>query len=207
MPLAARVLGALEEEAPGLVWVGERVWAYPVAMAQTLGRAGLARSVLVRSQALERGGRGARGGRRGDGERLWAMDVALRSGAVVIGDGSGLDVWATRRLQLAAEASGGVCFLARPAWERGVLSSAATRWAVSWAKGGEEAKTSKTRRWTVENLRCKGVQPAVHATRAWTWECDHEARALRVVADVFDRPGEAALGPARPREPWARRVG
>ncbi|MCC6678291.1 MAG: hypothetical protein IT436_14225 [Phycisphaerales bacterium] len=128
-----------------------------------------------------------RAGRPGD--RLWATDLALRSraAAAVIADGSGFDLGATRRLQLAAEAGDGMCLLARPPWERCELSAAATRWLVSRA-----ACSSTDRRWTVELLRCKGMRPA--AQSEWVVEQDHATGALRVVADVLDRPGEAGVG-------------
>lgn len=177
-----------------VVWVGETVWPYPGALKQTEGGAGgeianehanehanlrLERCLFVRAPRAA--------------DRLWATDLALRSraAAAVIADARGFDLAATRRLQLAAEAGGGVCLLARPAWERSVLTAAGTRWMVSWAP----SPTMK-RRWTVELLRCKGMRPTSRAACAWTLERDDAAGAVRVVADVLDRPREATPGRA-----------
>ncbi len=159
-----------------LVWVGQAVWPYPAPLAQ----AGNPRRGLSLDGCLF-----VRASRPAD--RLWATDLALRSrtAAAVIADGFGFDLAATRRLQLAAEASGGLCLLARPPCERCALSAAATRWLVSCVPS-----PSMNRRWNVELLRCKGMQPAPHAQRAWVLERDHATRALRVAADVFDRSPE-----------------
>lgn len=124
-------------------------------------------------------------------QRLWAIDLALRSRAAtaVVADGTGLDLAATRRLQLAAEASGAICLLARPPWEHAALSASATRWLIRSA-----VSPSHSRRWTVSLLRCKGTQPAPEATRLWTLERDHATRTFALVPDVRERSGEAAPG-------------
>ncbi|MBL8885511.1 MAG: hypothetical protein JNK16_02525 [Phycisphaerales bacterium] len=118
-------------------------------------------------------------------QRLWATDLALRSRAAiaVIADASGFDLSATRRLQLAAEASGVLCLLTRPAHEQSVLSASTTRWLVRTCPS-----PTHTRRWTVALLRCKGVQPAPKAPRLWTLERDHATRAFAVVPNLRDRP-------------------
>ncbi|MGQ0626696.1 MAG: hypothetical protein ACT4PL_01190 [Phycisphaerales bacterium] len=90
-----------------------------------------------------------------DDDRLYAIDLALRSPAVriVIADGAGLDLAATRRLQLAARPAphGSLALLARPARERVTLSAATTRWAV------EPAPSTHPRPgWRVRLLRMKG---------------------------------------------------
>jgi hypothetical protein len=169
------------------VWVGEAVWPYAGSVknhAQGAG-GGNAPGVRLERCLFVRAPRGA--------DRLWATDLALRSraAAVVIADGRGFDLAATRRLQLAAEAGGAVCLLARPPWERSVLTAAGTRWLVSWAP----SPTMK-RRWTVELLRCKGMRPTPRAVGAWTLERDDAAGAVRLVADVLDRPREATPGRA-----------
>jgi hypothetical protein len=130
-------------------------------------------------------------------DRLWAADLALRSGvtSVVIVDGSGFDMADTRRLQLAAESRGGVCLLARPSWEASHLSAASTRWLVRAVHS-----PIATRRWSVELLRCKmhGFTAGGAAIgRSWIMESDHATGTLRVVADVCDRLGEAANAPSR----------
>ncbi|HYF15377.1 MAG TPA: hypothetical protein VD971_09935 [Phycisphaerales bacterium] len=164
-----------------VVWVGRSVHPYAV----VLGQRGLeactllARSLFVHAQHAS--------------ERLWAADLSLRSRvAAVIADGRAFDLRATRRLQLAAEAGGSMCLLARPPWEAGVLSAAATRWMVSFLRS-----PTMTRRWSVELLRCKGMQPDDRARRARVLELDRATRALRVAPDVLDGLGETATRPPR----------
>ncbi|MGH7242133.1 MAG: ImuA family protein [Phycisphaerales bacterium] len=124
--------------------------------------------------------------------RLWATDLALRSRAAiaVIADATGFDLGATRRLQLAAEASGVLCLLTRPAYEQSVLSASTTRWLVRTCPSPASSPICSpipARRWTVSLLRCKGVQPAPGAPRLWTLERDHATRAFSVVPDLRDR--------------------
>lgn len=164
---------------PGRVaWVGRAVWPYPAAL---LGPADRGRRLSEERSLFVRAPRSS--------ERLWATEVVLRSSAasVVVADGSGLDLAATRRLQLAAEAGLSVCLLARPGVEVSELSASATRWLVSRA-----VSAGASRRWTVELLRCKGVQPAARARSVWVLEQDRATRAVRVAADVLDRSRETA---------------
>jgi hypothetical protein len=127
------------EGSPGcVVWIGRRCWPYP----HVLNGAGLRRSIFVDPP---------------DGaSRLWTIDLAARCPGVaaVVADGSGLDMAATRRLQLASEAGSALVLCARPPNEVDHLSAAATRWLVRCAPA-----TDKAPRWIVELLRCKGVQP------------------------------------------------
>lgn len=169
-----------------LVWVGEAVWPFPATLADDAAAPFLSRSIFVRAAC--------------PGARLWATDLALRSAgaAAVIADGSRFDLSATRRLQLAAEAGGGLCFLARPPWERAELSAAATRWRVRFAPPVPAAYPfihTPTRRWTVELLRCKGVQPTAASSRCWILEHDRATRHGLVVAELLDRPGETTAAP------------
>lgn len=181
----ARQAAGIGRGGGGLVlWVGEAVWPFPAALVDHAADPLLSRSIFVRAACA--------------GERLWAADLALRSSAAaaVIADGSRLDLSATRRLQLAAEAGGGICFLARPPWERSELSAAATRWSIRVAPT-DPRSSHHTRRWTVELLRCKGVQPTAAALRCWTLEHDRATRHGLVVSELLDRPGEAAPLPRR----------
>ena len=190
-----------------VVWIGRRVWPHaPMLLREgergddsggEHGQALLRQSVFidppVRGGGRSRtsGGRGTSKGTSGGGGdlRVWAMDLALRSPAVsvVIADGSGLSMAATRRLQLAAEAGHGLALLARPANDLTELSAAATRWRVC-----REPASHQRPRWTVELLRCKGVQPA-----RWSVEWDRATWTVVIPADVADRSGptkEAADG-------------
>jgi hypothetical protein len=146
--------------------------------------------------------------------RLWAIDVALRSPAVamVIADGSRVDMAASRRLQLAAEASVAMALLARPAHELECLSAAATRWLVRPQPHIALHVTSARPRWSVELLRCKGVRPVgvsphapssvgtsahvlPHALQRWALEWDYATGSVAELTDVADRSASPARAP------------
>ncbi len=104
-------------------------------------------------------------------DRIWAIDQTLRCGAaaVVIANGAGADMAASRRWQLAA-AAGGVCgLLARPPWEINTPCLAITRWQV------QPAPTSTSHpQWNVRLLRCKPPMPPIAPDTQWTaqWRYD-----------------------------------
>lgn len=169
-------------------WIGRGCWPYPHALATrenalagASGKAGrgglLARSVFVDGAGIR--------------ERVWAAELAARSGAaaVVIADGTGLRMADSRRLQLAAESCKAVVLLARPETERGELSAARSRWLVepSLAAGTD---SSFDQQWTVTLLRCKGVQPTVGSARRWTVRREH---ATGIVCDWQACGGDLAL--------------
>lgn len=151
-----------------VLWIGRRVWPYPRAMVRDFEvreRAELAAAPLTLELELDRAARS-------DGadlllarsllvdpsrpaSRLWAIETALRCPSVgaVVADGSGLDMAATRRLQLAAEGGRSIGLIARPAREAGALSAAATRWRVGRPQPREDAAGP---RWVLELSRCKG---------------------------------------------------
>ena len=162
--LAWRALEGGPEGGGQVLWIGRRVFPYPRALVRDCELrfdAGESALELVRLGSGERPADPARLFERSlhvdvsEGPaRLWALDVALRCPAVtaVVGDASGFDMAATRRLQLAAEAVGGIAFLARPARERRALSAAATRWHLRRrpASAGRPC-------WSLELLRRKSV--------------------------------------------------
>lgn len=151
------------------VWIGPAIWPYPVAL-HAQDPALLANSLFLRVCNAP--------------QRLSTAVTVLqsRAAAVVVADGSGFDLTATRRLQLAAETGSAICLLARPPWERGELSAARTRWLIRPRPAPPDAQ-----RWTVELLRCKGVQPTdPEACRLWTLERRHATRDVVVAADVGD---------------------
>lgn len=101
--------------------------------------------------------------------RVWAADAALRcpSIAAVVLEGKGLRVPAGRRLQLAAEAEGGVAFVARAADEAREVSAATTRWRVRRAAPTSEVEGDERPRWELELLRVRaGSSAPSEVTRA-----------------------------------------
>ena len=91
-------------------------------------------------------------------EALWAMEEALRCpalGAAVLmaGSGQGLDLTATRRLHLAAEAGGVFGLLLRPDGAAGA-SAARTRWHIA------PLASDAAPRWRLTLLRQRGGAPA-----------------------------------------------
>lgn len=137
---------------------------------------------------------------------LWAADLALRSRATacVVVDGSSFDAAATRRLQLAAESTGALCLLARPAGDLAELSTAATRWLIEPAPSPHHSCA----RWTVRLLRCKGLRPTTHLN-AWTVDIPHAPRDGRVSSLLRDGPAgpvAATLDGVRAEGRSARRV-
>lgn len=169
---------------PFLLWIGRQCWPYGRALVR--GRHAEDRTLLEQSIFVDAPDIGA---------RLWAIDLALRCPAVgvVVADGRGLDMAATRRLALAAEAGGGLALLLRPAWEARQLSAAATRWRVRPARSA-----AATQRWDIQLLRCKGLRAGAPAAGACVCvEADGATGAMRVLAEVGQRSGEAAAAPAR----------
>jgi len=92
---------------------------------------------------------------------LWAMEEGLRTPglAAVVGDGIAPDFTATRRLQLAAEATNIPAFILLPprVLQQSALPSAAlTRWDI---KTTCLAETKGSTRWQADLLRCRGGVP------------------------------------------------
>jgi hypothetical protein len=173
-----------------LVWIGERCRPYPPATARWLGAAAASRCVFVRAGSVD--------------ERVWAMDLALRSEAVaaVIADAHGVRMPESRRLQLAAagtreSGTRPIALLVRPAQEQSELSAARTRWLVS-------PRVSESVSWTLELLRCKGVRPIGEEARQWAVQMNHETGDVRVVAAARDSGTEAARAAERA---LVRRIG
>jgi len=161
-----------------VVWIGENAWPY----ARAIIRDASDRALFQRSLFLLP---------RDYGERVWAMELALRSPGVacVVADASGLDRVALRRLQLSAEAGDALGLLARPGSEATTLSSAVTRWKVTPCAC--DLQDGVTQRWNVHLLRCKGVQPTT-GPREWTIERNHATGAFCLPPPVAHRPPQEA---------------
>ena len=111
---------------------------------------------------------------------LWALEEALRCGAlsVALAEGVSPDLTASRRLQLAAEASGVTALLVShgPAPAR---SASLTRWRVAAAPSPSGVHLP---RWQVELLRCRGGRPG-----SWMLEWENAALGFTVVPALAGR--------------------
>lgn len=167
------------------VWIGRRCFPYPNVLVRENGqdRRLLDRSIFVAP-------RDASG-------RLWAIDLALRSPAVgvVVADGSEFNMAASRRVQLVARDKGRLALLVRPAWERQKPSSAHSRWLLrrQLASGGDVTLRVNPR-WSVELLRCKGVQPE-RGPSVWALEWDRATSTVSVSAAMANQAGDAKREP------------
>ncbi|WBV44818.1 ImuA family protein [Pseudoroseomonas cervicalis] len=121
---------------------------------------------------------------------LWALEEALRSPALAgaLLQIPSLPMLAARRLQLAAEAGGGIGLLLRDAAEAdpdspapGGAANALTRWHIASEPGGG------TPCWRLRLLRCRGGRPAA-------WRVAAGPEGLRVTQAAPDLP--APLPPA-----------
>jgi hypothetical protein len=110
--------------------------------------------------------------------------------AVVLADGQGLDMAASRRLQLTAETAGAIALLARLPAERRQLSAAATRWLV------KPMVTSDTQPcWQLQRIRCKP------AAGAWRLEADPFAPTKPRASTQYPGPADGA-GPGHWMVQW-----
>jgi protein ImuA len=126
-------------------------------------------------------------------EMLWAMEEGLRSPALaaVIGEPEELSLPASRRLLLAAEASGVTGFALRrwrdgdrAAAQRLAPNAAQTRWRITALPGDVAAGEPGIgrARWQVELWRCRGGAPA-----SWVVEACDATGHVSLVAALADR--------------------
>jgi len=149
---AAALLGRLAAGGGRVVWLSRRRDLYPPGLAEL----GLAPGPLI-VVAVRR-----------DRDALWAMEEALRCRrlAAVLGEVEELDLVASRRLQLAAEALGVTGLLLRPPAPPPAASAAVTRWRLAPAPGGPAASGPGVPglgapRWRAELTRCRGGRPGL----------------------------------------------
>lgn len=125
---------------------------------------------------------------------LRLVEEGLRSPGLagVVGEVSRISFDTSRRLQLAAEASGVTAFLVRR-WKAasgealGRPTAAVTRWRISAAPSADLVSPGIGRsRWCVELLRCRAAEPSSWIVDA----CDEKGR-LSLPADVANRPLQA----------------
>jgi protein ImuA len=134
---------------------------------------------------------------RRDSDILWAMEESLRcrSLAAVLGEIGDIDMVASRRLQLAAEASGVTALLLRSAGRRLGATASVTRWGLSAAPSRPIASRSTDEvpglglpRWRTRLLRCRGGQPGEWLLE---WRGDGFALANDLTNAVEKAGGEA----------------
>jgi len=128
-----------------------------------------------------------------DREVLWAVEEGLRCPelAAVLGEVDQVSLFASRRLQLAAEATGVTALLLRGAaggGERLPPSAAVTRWRVTPAPG--PSRRIEAPRWRLELLRCRHGLP-----HEWIIEHRHETDHLALPALLRHGPLEPPGGP------------
>jgi protein ImuA len=113
---------------------------------------------------------------RKDAEAFWTLEEGLHCAglAAVVGEVRAMPLAASRRLQLAAEASGVTALVLRPNTARPMPSAAMTRWRVS---------ASPDSRWRGELLRCRGGD-----AHEWMMECANATSDFAVAAPVRHRP-------------------
>ncbi len=177
------------------VWVGRSCFPYSAALLRGAAedRALLERSLFVSADSAA--------------DRLWAVDLSLRSPAVgvVIGDGSGFDLAATRRVQLAGRTHGTLVMTVRPPWEQGEWSAAQTRWMVRRESVSDDCVTESAKpSWSIELLRSKGVRLG-QASEMWRLEWDRAACTLHLSAALADSAGDATAAAGSGRLETARR--
>lgn len=119
---------------------------------------------------------------------LWAMEEGLRSSGLgaVVGEVDNPSLTASRRLQLAAEASGVTALMLRPDPKAAAAaaSGAVTRWHVTSASTRQEEEM-ETPRWRVELVRHRGGDLG-----AWDVEWRNETGDFFVAAPVHDGPAQ-----------------
>jgi hypothetical protein len=179
LALMGHLAGRAAALLPGrVVWIGRACWPNP-AILERLGL--LDRSLLVDAPDA--------------GERLWAIDLAMRSCATacVVGDGKGFKIAATRRLELTATQRPCLVLLGRPGSERTVPSSALTRWTVR-----RRVTDSLRPGWTLELVHGKGMHLANAGPWPLEWDCAKGA--VTVSAAMVDRSASAST-PQEHRRP------
>lgn len=159
-------------------------------------------------------------------DMLWAMEEGLKCQqlSAVIGvtgkQAAGFDLTSSRRLHLAAEASGVTAFVLSAQGPDGVdsVTAARSRWRISaerglapdwhqaWGLSPSRMQSQFSLQnhgigrpcWRVELEKCRGGKPGT-----WTVEWDYEAHRFRLAAPVVDRP---LLPVAQPGEEGRGRI-
>lgn len=175
---------------PPVVWIAPRIGQRESLYGPGLAAFGLdpAALIVVRVPAH---------GRNGAAQALWAMEEALRTPAIgaVCAEIDAVDLTASRRLQLAAEAGDTFGLLLRGAGGSAVPPIASTtRWRVTAAPSGPTwpASLLGATRWRVDLLRARGGRPH-HWLLEWRHDPNCEtAGGFALAAAPGDRPAVPA---------------
>lgn len=132
-----------------------------------------------------------------DADVLLLIEEGLheRGLGAVVGEVARLSLTASRRLQLAAEASGVPALVIRRWWTVAqkdlttLPTAASTRWRITpVVSEALPADGLKRGRWRVELMRCRGAEP-----HSWILEaCDAQGR-LALSSNLADRPNPAEI--------------
>ena len=121
-----------------------------------------------------------------DAEVLPAMEESLRHGGLagVVGELVKLPLTPSRRLQLAAEATGVIAFALRRSGSKADQHNACvSRWRITAAPSGPMIDFDMGRAiWQLDLLRCRGAE-----ANSWTVEAPDASGRLAVPADLGDR--------------------
>jgi protein ImuA len=146
-----------------------------------------------------------------DRQALWAVEEALRLRAVPAVAGwvdTKVDLKASRRLHLAAEGSGTLLFLLRPA-DADEANAAVTRWRIASAPAPRDRFGCFAGwRWRVRLERCRNGRPGEWLVEWSDVELGHGAHPFRLAGTLADPalpPGPEPAGPGS--QSAVRRVG
>lgn len=125
-----------------------------------------------------------------DAEVLPAMEESLRHGGLagVVGELVRLPLTPSRRLQLAAEATGVIAFALRRSGSKADEHNASfSRWRISAAPSGPMIDFDMGRAfWQLDLLRCRGAE-----ANTWIVEAPDATGRLAIPADLGDRSSQA----------------
>ncbi|MGD2133962.1 MAG: hypothetical protein PVI23_14300 [Maricaulaceae bacterium] len=142
-------------------------------------------------------------------DALWAMEAALKAGVphVVgeVGAGEAYDLAASRRLQMAAEATGASVWALR-SWHAPNPTAALTRWRIAALPGSQATHKGAVGLPGLAAPRWRAVLERAHARlghvrpQTFDLEWDHEAHRLRLAAEMADRPARRAAVAEQPTD-------
>ena len=137
-----------------IIWVGKACWPTPHLLEQVFGkfdRDWSGSCLFIDPPTAD--------------ARLWSMQQVLQSPSVqaVVGDSSGFNFIASRRLQLAAGRGRALGLMVRPPWEMGKASAAQSRWRLTSCAEAADGPC-----WRLAALRVRGLMRELDWTVRWS---------------------------------------